>query len=318
MPPPDWNGSDTFNVVVCDNTKLCDTVTVIVRVLPVSDGIIAVEDNVTYRHGFTLVINQTANDIDEDGTGFSTTTVFDDGSPNGVFTLLGNGNIQYTPNNNFAGIDSFYYVICQPPNVTPRICDTGLIVVVVPVKANNDEAMTDNEKPVTIETRPNDAAVAGAYVSICGNPKNGRVEIIDTLAGTIRYIPNVGFSGADSFCYRLCGVINANVFCSDATVKINVSPPPPLEIPEGISPNNDGINDKFVIKNIERFPKSELLVFNRWGDIVWRSPGEGYKNDFDGTWEQNNQPLPDATYYYVLKLNDGKSKDIAGFLVIHR
>jgi gliding motility-associated-like protein len=318
VPPPNWNGIDTFTVVACDETKLCDTVIVIVTVTPVSDGIIAVNDTVTYTHGTVLVINQTANDIDEDGTGFSTTEVFDDGSVNGTFVLNNAGNIQYTPNDNFAGVDTFFYVICQPATVTPRKCDTASIFVLVPVKARDDEGTADSDKPAVIDLKANDATVPDSYISICGAPKNGTVEITDTFAGVIRYVPNEGFTGKDSFCYTLCGVINGTVFCSNATVRINVTPPPVVEIPEGFSPNSDGKNDKFVIKNIERYPKSELIVFNRWGDIVWRNPGEGYKNDFDGTWEQNNQPLPDATYYYVLKLNDGKTKDIPGFVVINR
>jgi gliding motility-associated-like protein len=318
VPPPNWNGNDTFTVVACDDTKLCDTVIVIVTVTPVSDGIIAVNDNVTYTHGTVLVINQTANDIDEDGTGFNTTEVFDDGSVHGTIVLNNSGNIQYSPNNNFAGADTFFYVICQPASVTPRICDTGMVVVIVPVNARDDEATADSDKPAVVNVKENDASVAGSYISICAAPKNGTAEITDTFAGVIRYVPKDGFVGQDSFCYTLCGVINGNVYCSNAIVHVTVTPPPVVEIPEGFSPNNDGINDKFVIKNIERYPKSELMVFNRWGDIVWRSPGEGYKNDFDGTWEQNNQPLPDATYYYVLKLNDGKTKDIPGFVVIHR
>ncbi len=318
VPPPNWNGTDSFTVVACDETHLCDTVIVIVTVTPVSDGIIAVDDTVTYTSGTVLVINQTANDIDEDGTGFSTTEVYDDASVNGTVTLNSSGNIDYTPRPAYAGADTFFYVICQPVTVTPRKCDTATVVVTVPVKAVNDEGTADSDKNAVIDLKANDASVPGSYISLCSTPKNGTVEITDTSAGTIRYVPNAGYTGKDSFCYILCGVINGKVYCSNATVIIQVTPAPLVEIPEGFSPNSDGKNDKFVIENIDRYPKAELIVFNRWGDIVWRSPGEGYHNDFDGTWEQNNQPLPDATYYYVLKLNDGKTKDIVGFVVINR
>ncbi|MCO5279714.1 MAG: Ig-like domain-containing protein [Chitinophagales bacterium] len=318
VPPTNWNGVDTFSVVACDETKLCDTVVVIVTVTPVSDGIIAVNDTVTFSSGTVLVINQTANDIDEDGTGFSTTSVYGDSTTKGNIVLNGTGNIEYTVDSNFAGIDSFKYIICQPVTVNPRICDTATVYVTVPVKARNDNATTSSDKSVDVNLKNNDASVTGSYISLCSQAAHGTVEILDTFAGTIRYIPTAGYVGNDSFCYTLCGVIAGKVVCSNATVTVKVTELPLIEIPEGFSPNSDGKNDKFVIPNIDRFPKAELIVFNRWGDIVWRSPGEGYHNDFDGTWEKNNQPLPDGTYYYVLKLNDGKTKDIPGFVVINR
>jgi len=317
VPIPDWNGRDTFNVIVCDVTNLCDTVVVIVNVTPVSDGIKAVDDSVTFVAGTTLVINQTANDIDDDGTGIVTTSVYDDGNDNGTFTFTG-GNITYVPDSNFAGVDTFFYIICTPSTVVPQTCDTGLVQVVVPVNAVNDNAETPSDASVNIDVKQNDATVAGSYFSICAAPKHGRVELVDTFSGIIRYIPTVGYEGVDSFCYTVCGIINGVAICDNATVYVNVAPLPPLEIPEGFSPNNDGINDKFEITNIDRYPLSQFIVFNRWGDIVWQNDGEGYKNDFDGTWQQNSQPLPDATYYFVLKLNDKKTKDIVGFVVINR
>ncbi len=318
VPIPDWNGRDTFSVIVCDVTNLCDTVVVIVNVTPVSDGIKAVDDSVTYVLGTTLVINQTANDIDDDGTGIVTTSVYDDGKNNGTATLNNSGNITYTPNSGFAGVDTFYYIICTPVNIVPQTCDTGLVQVVVPVNAVDDNAETPSDASVNIDVKQNDAIVAGSYFSICGAPKHGRVELTDTFAGIIRYTPTVGYEGVDSFCYTVCGIINGVAICDNATVYIKVAPLPPLDIPEGFSPNNDGINDKFEITNIDRYPLSQFIVFNRWGDIVWQNDGEGYKNDFDGTWQQNSQPLPDATYYFVLKLNDKKTKDIVGFVVINR
>ncbi len=318
VPIPDWNGRDTFNVVVCDVTNLCDTVVVVVYVTPVSDGIKAVDDSVTYVAGTTLAINQTANDIDDDGNGIETTAVFDDANDNGTFVLNNGGNIEYTPNTGFAGVDTFYYVICTPVSVSPQVCDTGIVQVVVPVTAVDDNASTPSDASVFINVKQNDATVEGSYFSTCGEPQHGKIELTDTFAGIIRYTPTLGYEGVDSFCYTVCGIINGIAVCDNAMVYVNVAPLPPLEIPEGFSPNNDGINDKFEITNIDRYPLSQFMVFNRWGDVVWENDGEGYKNDFDGTWQQNNQPLPDATYYFVLKLNDNKTKDIVGFVVINR
>ncbi len=84
---------------------------------------------------------------------------------------------------------------------------------------------------------------------------------------------------------------NANG-CTD-TVAVNViSSDTSTEIPNVFTPNGDGKNDVFVIKGLENYPGSQLIVFNRWGNEVYRS--ENYKN----TWDGSN--LADGTYFYLL------------------
>lgn len=70
--------------------------------------------------------------------------------------------------------------------------------------------------------------------------------------------------------------------------------------PNLFSPNGDGINDYWVIDNIENYPICEVMVFNRWGSEIFTS--EGYQNDWDGT--ANGQPVSDGTYYFILKCAD--------------
>ena len=72
--------------------------------------------------------------------------------------------------------------------------------------------------------------------------------------------------------------------------------------------------DNFIIEGIISYPESKLLIFNRWGEIVFETIG--YKNDFDG-FTGFKEELPDATYYYYLDLKDG-SKPLTGYLVLKR
>jgi len=65
-----------------------------------------------------------------------------------------------------------------------------------------------------------------------------------------------------------------------------------IEIPNIITPNGDGVNDKFVIKNIERVESSTLRIYNRWGTKIYEA--SPYKNDWDG------EGAPDGVYYYEL------------------
>ncbi|HLP11508.1 MAG TPA: HYR domain-containing protein [Flavobacteriales bacterium] len=69
-----------------------------------------------------------------------------------------------------------------------------------------------------------------------------------------------------------------------------------LFIPQGFSPNEDGINDVLEIKNIDK-TENTLQVFNRWGQVVYEAVN--YKNDWKGT-DKNNYMLPDDTYYYIV------------------
>ncbi|GAB2520504.1 hypothetical protein GCM10027085_08010 [Spirosoma aerophilum] len=91
-------------------------------------------------------------------------------------------------------------------------------------------------------------------------------------------------------------------------------------IPEGFSPNGDGINDLFVIKYLPEGVSVQLEVYNRWGHLVYQNAS--YKNDWDGTPNQGisvaaaKEGLPDGTYYYQIKLSDGR--EFVRFLTLAR
>ncbi|MFY9163328.1 MAG: LamG-like jellyroll fold domain-containing protein [Aquirufa antheringensis] len=80
--------------------------------------------------------------------------------------------------------------------------------------------------------------------------------------------------------------------------------------PQGISPNGDGKNDRFVFKGLflRKIP-NHLSIFNRWGTLVFEM--ESYDNSFTGT------VLPDGTYYYVLDFF-GKKPTISNYLSVDR
>lgn len=66
------------------------------------------------------------------------------------------------------------------------------------------------------------------------------------------------------------------------------------------SPNDDGLNDLFIISGISRFPENHVYVFNRWGQLVWE--GKNYDNKkvvWDGK-DSKNIPLSSGTYFYII------------------
>jgi gliding motility-associated-like protein len=74
-----------------------------------------------------------------------------------------------------------------------------------------------------------------------------------------------------------------------------------LLVPQGFSPNGDGVNDEFTIEGIHEFPGSNVEIFSRWGTRVFS--GESYENNWRGE-SEHGEKLPDDTYYYVVSIPD--------------
>nr|WP_295872646.1 gliding motility-associated C-terminal domain-containing protein [uncultured Chitinophaga sp.] len=83
-------------------------------------------------------------------------------------------------------------------------------------------------------------------------------------------------------------------------------------IPNVITPNGDGRNDRFIIIGISRYPNSSLFIYNRWGNQVYQS--KNYQNEWDG------HGLSEGTYYYVLKLRtaEGGERSYKGWIELMR
>ncbi len=87
-----------------------------------------------------------------------------------------------------------------------------------------------------------------------------------------------------------------------------------LGVPNLFSPNGDGINDVWAIFNVETYPKTSVIIFNRWGNKVWET--DDYQNNWDGT-AKNGKELPDGTYFYIITVG-GSDKQFKGDINILR
>ena len=85
-------------------------------------------------------------------------------------------------------------------------------------------------------------------------------------------------------------------------------------IPQVITPNGDGKNDTWIIKNIDLYPNAEVLVYNRWGQLVFQS-----KNVLANPWDgrSGGKLVPVDSYHYILDLHDG-SKPRSGVISVIR
>jgi gliding motility-associated-like protein len=75
-----------------------------------------------------------------------------------------------------------------------------------------------------------------------------------------------------------------------------------LNVPNVFTPNADGVNDRYEIPYLERYISSELMVFNRWGELVFK------EKNYTGSWDGGT--LPDGVYFYVLKCQGYWKEDV--------
>ncbi len=92
-------------------------------------------------------------------------------------------------------------------------------------------------------------------------------------------------------------------------------------IPDGFSPNGDGINEFFVINNIRTlYPNFTLEIFNRYGNILYK--GNANSLDWDGTSDEGIQiggnKLPVGVYFFIINFNDGSRKPLQGRVYLSR
>jgi len=125
-------------------------------------------------------------------------------------------------------------------------------------------------------------------------------------------------SQADAGIYSL--VVSANGCTSvPSYVSIVVNNCFEFHIPEGFSPNADGINDLFVIRGVENYPANTFVIYNRWGNKVFEA--SPYQNTWDGRsifgLRVGGDELPIGTYFYLLDLGFD-SKVFKGTIYLNR
>ncbi|MFD2586410.1 BspA family leucine-rich repeat surface protein [Croceitalea marina] len=99
---------------------------------------------------------------------------------------------------------------------------------------------------------------------------------------------------------------------------------PEIESLNGISPDGDGINEFWRIEGIEEYPNNTVVIYNRWGDMVYKV--EGYNNTtntFNGEANQLNglgaSQLPEGTYFFNIIIPETNNlKQTKGYLVLKR
>jgi len=183
---------------------------------------VAVDDNFTTTISTDIAIPILDNDTDPDGvTTIDISTVVIKNQPqNGTATADPvTGKVIYRPNNGFLGNDSFTYTIKDIHGLESNIAVVTIKVSLEPIGLN-DNANTTTNAQVIIPVIDNDPSRANATVIPNTSPSHGNIFI--NTDGTVTYIPTTGFSGRDSFTYKIRN--NSNVESDPITVLVNVYP----------------------------------------------------------------------------------------------
>lgn len=87
----------------------------------------------------------------------------------------------------------------------------------------------------------------------------------------------------------------------------------PISIYSAFSPNNDGINDYWVIPDIDKYPENIVRIYDRYGKLVYEK--YSYNNDWDGRNRLTSKKLSPGTYFYRVYLAKGLT-ELKGSLTI--
>ena len=197
------------------------------------------------------------------------------------------------------------------------ICETFSSDTITLIYDTGPNAVDDNytigfgESLNGFDVMANDELLASSTIMAFSEPENG--TLVQNADGTFTFIPADGFSGTVVFDYIICSDACPEL-CDVANVTILISADPDCPVPNVFTPNGDGLNDTFIIPCTEEYPGSTLLVFNRWGDEVYRS--NDYRNDWAGTYREDLLPL--GTYFYILTLNDKDKTVKDGYVYLQR
>jgi gliding motility-associated-like protein len=177
-------------------------------------------------------------------------------------------------------------------------------------ETNGTCSTKSNAVHITIIQTPH--AYAGSDITV----KKGTVVILNAQGGDLYswspstdldngFVPNPQLTAKETTTYTV-NVSDITNTCFD-TDEVTVTVKSPIAIPNVITINGDGVNDTWIIDNINEYPNATIEIFNRWGNIVWKSIG--YSKQWDGTSYHNGEVLPDGTYFYIINLQNQLYKE---------
>ena len=185
-----------------------------------------------------------------------------------------------------------------------------------------DSVSTTRNTPLVFDVLLNDGVPSGlnfTVETIGEETLNG--VLVNNGDGTFRFEPNTDYinraDNPDQFQYRLCYSCQGEQICSEFnTVSIYIRFDGPCQVPNVITPNEDGENDSVLIDCLDvlQTNTSSMLIFNQWGSEVYRAEPYDNNNPWDGSYK--GEPLPDGTYFYIFRSSDTAEEDKGAITIL--
>jgi hypothetical protein len=218
-------GVDSFDYNVCDDgaPAQCATARVTVTV-SANQGPDAGDDTATIdEDDVAVTIDVLANDSDPEGSALTVTSAGP--AANGTVTVNPDGSIDYTPDPDFNGVDTFTYTVCDAVSN----CSTATVTVTVnpindPPRAVNDSRSMRAGHSVNLHVMSNDDGTDDGLdpssVVVTSAPSHGTVTLRQN--GSIDFEADAGYDGPDSFSYRVCDT-GTPTECDTANVTLAIT-----------------------------------------------------------------------------------------------
>ncbi|MBE8717131.1 retention module-containing protein [Cellvibrio polysaccharolyticus] len=214
-PNPDYNGGDSFVVIISDGNGGTTTSTVVIEVTPVNDAPESNNQNLTTPQDTPIDGQIIATDRDGDELNYGVNNP----PTNGTVTLNPvTGEFTYTPNPGYNGGDSFVVIIsdgnggtttstvtigvtpvAEPPVVEPPVVEPPIVVINTPPVTNNLNLTTPEDTPVSGRVTASDVDGDRLTFTVSGGPANGSITFFNPALGSFVYQPGPGYTGSDQF-----------------------------------------------------------------------------------------------------------------------
>jgi len=207
-------------------------------------------------------------------------------------------------------IDGTYYATQRNAE---GVCESAAVEITVNINDADTPTISDNESFCSF----NDPTIADLTDKI---NETGTITWYDSEDGSNAL--DSGTSLQDGITYYAT-LFNTETGCESSVrlpVTVTIDGDCPLTIPEGFSPNGDGKNDRFEIRNIRnKYPNFTIKIHNRYGDLVYK--GNASTTDWDGSSTEGSlgsDLLPVGAYFYYLDYNDGSTEPVRGTVYLSR
>ncbi len=265
---------------------------------PSNNAPIAGDDTVSTHQDTPVTIAATdllANDTDADGDTLSITSVATTSAKGGKFVKNVDNTYTYTPPVGISGTDSLIYTISDGRGGSATANVSITVLPGTPPVAADQLVDTNAETPVTITLTGSDADNDTLTFSVITQPTQG------TLGGTLPnliYTPNSGFSGADSFTFKVNdGTTDSNTATVNITVMAAPVNTPPVAADQSVDTNAE---TPVAITLTGSDADNDPLTF-----LVVTPPIQGTLNGTAPNYTYTPNPGFSGVDSFIFKVNDG-------------